>query len=579
MLRRFLGICGLAVAMMVSGAVMRGYTQETSDELRLRNGVVLKGRVVEVDKNTVTFRTETGVLEFKRSETVAVFFGGATEVVGEFPPGFTAKPPLKLKRVITFRRITTNKATEEGKFEPECVKISADGSKIVFWARKSGLYTINPDGTERNLVWAPDNTERTSVDPAKFEVSPDGKVIYWQGVHPIYRINSDGANEKILVRQGGEYEPLRLRQGGKRIFFSSRPGIYSIDTEGRGDYKEIITNGKLAKLWEISGEQCMLGRFDASEDGKRVAFVVGGFPKAKTMQLCAINADGTGLRRIVETDFDPIWLNFTPDGNQILFWKHSAGAYMVNWDGSNLHEVPVPNWDGNSGYFQAGNMFSPDGQWFKYEGGESGGETQICKPDGSDRFDVLHTGRWDYYDNALFHGLYPPGFTADLRKFVGVTQYWRQSKPRQLVFGEINPRRADGLPVLSDIEFPEVLSMNPQVPQHKGTLKVRIKKGASDVERVQFMLSPVSQQCGTDPIKWDANRGWNGLQGDHLLRDNGKGGDEVAGDGVYTTDNLMPAEKQWQWQFATLPGHYCIRIVAHDDQNAVIVDVDGVEIK
>src|SRR5437879_2143687 len=102
--------------------------QDAPDELRLRDGTVLRGRVVEVDRNTVAFRTPDGVREFKRSEVRAIFLDGLpVETTEETTPGYTAVPPLKIQRVITFRQITNNRVADEGKYEPDFARISADG--------------------------------------------------------------------------------------------------------------------------------------------------------------------------------------------------------------------------------------------------------------------------------------------------------------------------------------------------------------------------------------------------------------------------------------------------------------------
>ena len=75
-------------------------------------------------------------------------------------------------------------------------------------------------------------------------------------------------------------------------------------------------------------------------------------------------------------------------------------------------------------------------------------------------------------------------------------------------------------------------------------------------------------------------RGVRGLKNTHFafattLVDDGRNGDEVAGDGVWTNDGICPEPGDFQ-----IPaGHYLMRVVAHDEQNAVIVDVDGVDLK
>jgi hypothetical protein len=265
----------------------------------------------------------------------------------------------------------------------------------------------------------------------------------------------------------------------------------------------------------------------------------------------------------------------SPDGKQVLFWKYAEQAFVVNWEGGEAVPIPVPSWDANGGGLQSLNRFSSDGSRFLLNSNPVPGIAVIVRPDGSERFEPLATGRWDGYENTLFWGAYAATFSADLRRCVTISEYWAQRKPRQVVVADIDPTEAPGIPVVSDIEFPPMLSTNRQVPQHRGTIKARITKADSAVERVQFLLAPVSGHARDHGARWFHDLGWQALQGSHLMNDAGIEGDETAGDGVYTSDLLSPDPAY----YAPPEGRYHLRIVAHDDQNAVIVDVDGVDIR
>ncbi|HLH30000.1 MAG TPA: hypothetical protein VKY31_02280 [Terriglobia bacterium] len=568
------------IGLIFAGLIVAGIAiaQDVPDELRLRNGTVLKGRVVDVDRNTVTFRADDGVKEYKRSDVYAIFFSGEQVAEGEFPPGFSAKPPLKLKRVITFHQITSNKVADQKKFEPDVAKISANGEKIAFWSRGSGLYSINSDGTGQTLVWA-NNNDHNAVQADRFELSPDGKVIYWEtpSYGAIRRVNADGTNMKTLVNSGAEYEPLRLRQAGKRIFFGSRAGIFSIDTDGNGDYRTIIDPKKVGQLEDMDPNdntgRTFLQAFDVSEDGSRMVFTIYD-SKAKMRQLAAINTNGTGFRNLTKTDFEPGYLSMTPDGNQIVFWKAAEKAFLINWDGTGLRELPIPIWDANAPSFQHLDRFTPDSKSFAYEGGEAGGGPKILRMDNLEFYEPTNIGRLDYFAEAMFQGMFPPSYSSDQRRFATISQFFAPARPRQLIVGDVNPRSADAIPVLSDIEFPDVLSINPQLPTHSGQIKVRAKPGTGDIQRVWFLLTPDVGKNQGRPDRWVKDMGWWALDGNHIAHDDGKDGDAVKGDGIFTGTLTADAGDS-----KVLPGRYTLRIVAHDDLNAVIVDVDGIEIK
>jgi hypothetical protein len=568
---------GIIVALIVLAAL--AFAQEQPDELRLRNGTSLKGRVVWLDENAVTFRGNDGVKEYKRSDVSAIFFAAIDEGTGEFPPGFTAKAPHKLKRVITFHQITNNKPADQRRFEPEVAKISANGSKIAFWSRGSGLYTINSDGTNQRLVWE-NNNDHSSVEWTRFELSPDGNTVYWQ-VPPfgaIRRVNADGSNMKTLVNNGAEYEPLRLRQAGKRIFFGSRAGIFSIDTDGNGDYKTIIDPKRVAALVGLSPNddsgRAFLGPFDVSEDGSRVVLNVFNTREQKR-QLATMNADGTGFRFLTRTDFEPAMLSMTPDGSRVIFWNYAQKAIQINWDGTGLRELNIPVWDPNASGFQHMSRFTPDGKWFAYDGGEGGGGHKIVRLEDLDFFEPNNIGRLDYFGQALFWGMYTPSYTSDQRRYSTISQFWQSQGPKQIVVADINPRRADLIPTVSDIEFPTTLSINPQLPTHSGLIKVRARPATGDIQRVWFLLTPNAGKRQNNPQQWRADSGWWALEGNHIAHDDGANGDQTKGDGIFT-GNLTAAAST---DVAVPPGHYLLRIIAHDALNAAVVDVDGIDIK
>lgn len=558
-----------------------------AEEIHLQSGQVLSGQLVEADKSTVVFRTAEGLRTIPKDEVKSIVF--AQEPVptaspprpaeNPFPPGFSASKPHRLAHVVTYRRITANKVVDEKKFEPHVVTISGDGSTIVSWSPVDGFWAMDADGSNRRRVLAiGDTSERFRAElGGRIFLSHDGKTLFWQGGggSPIRRIQTDGTDERILVRAGAEYTPLILREAAGKIFFSQRGGIFAIDTAGRGDYQEIVTNIQLARQWEVHPEVTMLGTFDVSADGKKIAFVVAGLPRTKGPQLMAINADGTGLRPIFSPGFNPVFLSLTPDGKRLLYWNYATAGYTVDYDGSNPVPLDLPVWDGNFGQFQVFNRFSSDGAWFTYNAGESGGYTQITRLDGTGRWEPFSNGPFHGYENAIFYGAFPPIFSADLQTAVFMNHYFQLSKPRQVCVARIDPPDAPGLPTIADIAFPEVLSTNPQLPQHRGSITCRITAGELPIERVQFQLVPYSAHTRGDKTRWSGHLGWYGLQGDRLLNDEGRNGDAQAGDGLFSSDLFSPVPGDSG--FAA--GRYHVRILAHDERHAVVADVDGVEIK
>jgi hypothetical protein len=570
---RWFLLLGAGVLALAVGVV----AQERPDELRLRDGTVVLGKVVEVDRNTVVFRTEAGLREYRRAEVRAIFFDGMpADSPGETTPGYTAVPPLKVQRVITLRHITNNRIADEGRFEPEIAKISGDGSRIAFWAPKTGLYTINHDGTDQRLA-APLGPELDRPDGQFMEVSPDGKYVYLQNGQsaPVFRINGDGSGKILLARTGSEYEPLRLRQGGKRLYIGSRGFIASFDTEGKGDYREILNQDKISPLIDVPNNgdgRTHFTAFDVSEDGARIVANVF-IPREQKRQLCAFNGDGSGFRVLLRTEFEPGVPQFTPDGRQVLFNNRDNNLHIVNWDGTGLRELPIPYYGSNSGPAQRYRRFSPDGQWLAYQAANDGPAGDIItRLDGSERYEPYI--RWIGFDNreeVVFSGSGVASYSTDLKRFVYVRRHGR----RQLVVGDINPRSSMGVPVVSDIDFSGSLSTNPQVPANVGHAKARVKPGTGDVLRVVYAFNPMITPWPTHPAKWNWGGGWVSLTGTHIMADDGKNGDAAAGDGLFTNTAVNPHPTDYK----PPAGRRSMRIIAHDERNAVMVDVDGVEIR
>lgn len=486
----------------------------------------------------------------------------------------------KIKRLTVLRQITNHRPAQSAELYPELISMSANGEKIAWFAPQKGIYTANWDGSNEKLA-VPNKPNASTPVAHRFFMSPDGYHVFWQHHSgPLMRVNSDGTDLRVLVKEAAEFGLPRLRDWGRRIFYGSRAGIYSIDTEGVGDLQSLLTQKDLFNVFNVQG--ILLGEFDVSERGTELACRIYD-PDLKRHQLYVMPVGGDpvkDLRILVKTAFEPTMIYVSPNGRQVFFGEYGKKCYIVNWDGTGMQELDIPTPDPNQLF-----RFSPDGRWISYFA--SYGGSVLVKLDGSDRVEPYHTGQWHGHKMAIFHSASPVVFSKDFRRFLYVMNYYSAGEgPRQLVVGEINPAKVSGVPELTEIAFPKRLSKDPALPNHVGTISAKIKKGEladgpRDVERVQFVLTPYMVRPDKATV-WNMESGWFSLFGDHQLNDEGKNGDEKAGDGIWTSAQLQP-----NVYFATQPGKYALRITAHDKTtlrgwekaNAVIVDVDGLEIK
>jgi sugar lactone lactonase YvrE len=178
-----------------------------------------------------------------------------------------------------------------------------------------------------------------SPAPAAFPGS-NGKIAYvGYGPSGIYRINPDGSNNE-LVKSGNVYNPVWSSDGTKIAYLDSGTQLRVTGADGTGSTLVCTC---------IDSESGMTW----SPDGTRFAFDkrVGG-----VLQIFVVNSDGTGLTQITngattaEFSADPAW---SPDGTRIAFARQGPSIWVMNADGSGAldltgasrsYDFPYPSW-------------------------------------------------------------------------------------------------------------------------------------------------------------------------------------------------------------------------------------------
>lgn len=253
--------------------------------------------------------------------------------------------------------------------------VSPDGSYIIFpyndHRHHSGprprIFSVYTDGSQ--LYQIPDGPSAPEYFLRDYtpDISPDGsRVVYstfrhstgmpWNRVHSyeIATADPDGSDVKRLTRN--EYDdrsPVWSPDGLHIAFISSRDdgpspgvytsGIYIMNSDG-SDMRRIATRGSghiYPKLvWSPNGLYIVFRDFDG--------IGWGGSSPPVVHFVAIVGLDGSGLRRIMESDSpisEPAW---SPDGRHLAFFTTKdkiIALYIADSDGLNLRQVvaiPMP---------------------------------------------------------------------------------------------------------------------------------------------------------------------------------------------------------------------------------------------
>jgi len=202
---------------------------------------------------------------------------------------------------------------------------SPDQDWIVFADRPSGnseVFRIKADGTElENLT----NDPSLDTTPAW---SPDGKRIVFLSYRgdpnnqpQLFIMDADGADlHPLTPHKGWETDPTWTSDGNGIVFSCDRedsPGntmdICAINTDGSGEKRLIFHRNSDSNP-------------AVSPDGHRLAFTSGSDGNS---EIYMMNRDGSGLRRLTRDPADDAWPRGWPDGRKIIFGSNRGGRFAI----------------------------------------------------------------------------------------------------------------------------------------------------------------------------------------------------------------------------------------------------------
>jgi TolB protein len=199
-----------------------------------------------------------------------------------------------------------------------------DANWIAFSDRANGnseIFRIRPDGSDLENLTKQPSSDATAV------ISPDGgQLVFWSD-----RGQPAGAQLWIMNFDGSDAHPLTPRKGWEGDAIWSPDGRSIVFVCDRLD-----SPGNLLDLCEInadgSGEKRLLfhtnhdGQPTISPDNKRIVFVA---RSDGNLELYLVNRDGSGLRRLTRDPADDQWPDWSPDGRTILFGSNRGGKFAI----------------------------------------------------------------------------------------------------------------------------------------------------------------------------------------------------------------------------------------------------------
>jgi Tol biopolymer transport system component len=267
---------------------------------------------------------------------------------------------------------------------------SPRGSLILFWSDSPipSLWTVRPDGTHRHRIRLRQNCKRPRL-------SPDRKWIVFDGTPPgkppltdfdVQLVRRDGTGRHALTGSGDREIDAEWSPDGTRISFvrwrwlegedSGDAWIWTMRSDGT-DQRPVV-HGNIAR-WSPDGSRLVFSAPTPESDG----------------DLFVVNADGTGLRRLLATP-QPEWPNaWSPNGGKILFTRsfgdRAADVYVIDADGSHVRRLTrAPRQD-------IGGTWSPDGSRIVFTS-ERLGRTHlfVMRANGTHQHAITHSGANDF---------------------------------------------------------------------------------------------------------------------------------------------------------------------------------------
>lgn len=534
---------GASLLLAVCCLLPLGNAQAADDEVRLRDGGILRGHVVAVDENLVVLRAGSGLKSLQRSDVQMIVFAGQ-QAAGGLPAGISVGPGLSVARWITFHRITRFGANNDVRQITNC-KLSANGRQVAF-SSIQGTYTLDADGG--NLVRLDERRNDGMVD-----ISADGRKIAWcndQGA--IYVASRDGSS-RVQMPGGFQINSLRMTADGNQLYvLCPQQGILQLPADG-GGIRKVVTTEQVARVGGVDANgnhwRGNPSGLDVSDDGSRIVchFLWNAF---------GVQSDGSGLRQLsrLERDANLSFVRISGNGQKVA-WLGPRGndslLTITDWGGGNPAE-----YRGTRVQWGSWMQLSPDASQVGLSWG-----WQLLATSGRESLDVLDMGLAGDEPKPLHRASMATMAAGGARACVvldGPTST-AQAASSQLAIVDLNPPSIGPAPRLEEITVQPRFVLN----NNGSAATVSARSGGPDLPYVGF--TTMRDGWRADYIGWP-NRG---------LNDEGRDGDVKAGDGVFSDGGMRVGGDP-----APAPGPLRLRVFAFTKGgDGLMVEVDGLDLR
>jgi len=252
---------------------------------------------------------------------------------------------------------------EEKKFNKLTDFEGHDGSPMI--AGDTVFFVTDRDGTFNIWKIPLAGGDATQVTAHKDEgvqyasLSPDGKTIVYERGFEIWKLDVDSGKSTpfelklsidfienpVVYKKQSTVDDYDIASDGKRIAFSTRGEIFTVPAD----------KGRAVQLTDSPWRDRYV---TYGPENERIAFIS---DRSGEEQVYIINADGTGLFQLTDSESRKVELDWSPDGKHLSVVEsdHSLWIYNVEDKKGRLTIKPAPNTPRNI-------RWSPDGKWLAY---------------------------------------------------------------------------------------------------------------------------------------------------------------------------------------------------------------------